>query len=88
MDVDILNFEGSKYMYKMPVALKDISKADIIIHSRKPMFVTEVHDKKLVVIDPFDGEEKVILPTRSCFGFDFVTKVVCLFDGFYNSQKS
>ena len=29
---------------------------------------------------PYAGEEKVILPTTSPFGFNFVTKVICLFD--------
>jgi hypothetical protein len=83
MDVDILNFEGAKYMYKLPVALKDIARGDVVIHNRRPMFVTGVANGKITAIDPFDGEEKVILLTRSPFGFDFATKVVCLFDGVF-----
>ena len=88
MDVDILNFEGSKYMYKLPVALKDIAKGDVVIHNRRPMFVTGVANGKITAIDPFDGEEKVILLTRSPFGFDFATKVVCLFDGMFGNADA
>ena len=78
VDVDILNFDA-KYLYKMPVAIKDVKVGDVIIHNRKPMFVTVVEGGKLGAIDPAAGEEKVILLTKSMFGFDFVTKVVNLF---------
>ncbi len=88
MDVDILNFEGAKYMYKLPVALKDIARGDVVIHNRRPMFVTGVANGKITAIDPFDGEEKVILLTRSPFGFDFATKVVCLFDGVFGKADA
>ena len=88
MDVDILNFEGSKYMYKMPVALKDISKGDVVIHNRRPMFVTGMANGRITAIDPFEGEEKVVLLTRSPFNFDFATKVVCLFDGMFGKADA
>ena len=39
VDVDILNFDGGKYLYKMPTAVKDITTGDVIIHMHKPMFV-------------------------------------------------
>ena len=78
VDVDILNFDA-KYLYKMPVAIKDVKAGDVVIHNRKPMFVTIVEDGKLGAIDPAAGEEKVILLTKSMFGFDFVTKIVNFF---------
>ena len=82
MDVDILNFEGAnKFIYKMPATLSQIAAGDVVIHARKPMFVQEVRsDNRLSVMDIFDGEEKTIVPAKSPFGFDFVTKVVSLFD--------
>ena len=81
MDVDILNFDG-KYLYKMPVALKDFKSGDVVIHNRKPMFVSKVEGGKILAIDPAAGEEKVIMLTKNMFGFDFATKVVNLFEGF------
>ena len=81
VDVDILNFDG-KYLYKMPVALKDIKSGDVVIHNRKPMFVSKVEGGKILAIDPAAGEEKVIMLTKNMFGFDFATKVVNLFEGF------
>lgn len=78
VDVDILNFDGAqKFMYKMPVAIKDIAVGDVVVHARKPMFVVAVRkDGKLAVVDPYAGEEKVIMLTKSPFGFDFATKVI------------
>lgn len=81
IDVDILNFDG-KYLYKMPVAIKDIAAGDVVIHNRKPMFVSKVEDGKILAIDPAAGEEKVIMLTTNMFGFDFATKVINLFAGF------
>ena len=82
VDVDILNFDGGKWMWKMPVAIKDVIPGAVIIHQRKPMFVKETveNNKKLLVIDVINGEEKTILPVRSPFGFDFVTQVISLFN--------
>ena len=82
MDVDVFNFDGSNFLFKMPVAIKDIAVGDVVIHARKPMFViskTEAGD--LVAIDPVAGEKKTIMLSKSMFGFNFCTKVVSLFDG-------
>lgn len=81
MDVDVFNFDGSNFLFKMPVALKDIAVGDVVIHARKPMFViskTEAGD--LIAIDPVAGEKKTIMPSKNMFGFNFATKVVSLFD--------
>lgn len=78
VDVDVLNF-SAKYLYKMPVALKDIHVGDTVIHNRKPIFVTAIEDNRVIGIDPSAGEEKAILPTTNMFGFNFITKIVNLF---------
>ena len=79
IDVDLLNIDCRKYMFKLPVAIKDIKIGDIIIHNRKPMFVTSVKDG-IKVVDVHAGEAKEIMLTKSMFGFDFATKVVSMFD--------
>lgn len=81
MDVDILNFDGAQFLYKMPVAIKDIDKGMVIVHNRKPMFVTDVNGTDIEVVDPCAGERKTILPTRSPFNFNYYTRVVSLLDG-------
>lgn len=75
IDVEPFNFEGNRFMMKMPVAVKDVAVGDIVIHNHKPMFVVNTNDK-VTVIDIYNGEEKNILLTKNIFGFDFITKVV------------
>lgn len=90
MDVDIINFEGAnKFMYKMPVALNAVQAGDVIVHQRHPMFVSEVdmQANRMVAVDIYNGEEKVIVPTASPFGFSFITKVVSLIN-FANSADA
>lgn len=82
MDVDILNFEGAdKFMYKVPVALNAVASGDVVVHQGKPMFVQAVFaDGRLKVLDVYNAEEKTIVPPRSPFGFDYITKIISLFD--------
>lgn len=80
MNVDILNFNGDGLMYKIPVPIKDIKDGDIIIHNRVPMFVVEVYEKTLGVIDAYSGEKKNIIPAKSPFNFDFCTKIISILD--------
>lgn len=81
IDVDVFNFDGGKYMFKMPVAISDVMIGDVIIHNRVPMFVTDVTaDNKIVAVDVRAGEEKSVIPTTNMFGFNFITKIVSMFN--------
>ncbi len=80
MDVDILNFECGKYLFKMPVAISAVKAGDVVIHNRVPMFVTGKTDTSIAVVDIHSGEEKNIVPTKNIFNFNYLTKVVSMFD--------
>ena len=80
-DVDILNFNVSKLIYKMPVALNAIAPGDIVIHNGNPMFVRSINDDGTVsVIDYTNATISNILPVKSPFGFNFFTKICALFN--------
>lgn len=79
INVDIFNFEGGKYLYKMPVALGDIKPGDLLIHNRKPVFVTDV-TAGIKAVDIAAGEKKEVMLTRNMFNFEYATKVVSLLD--------
>jgi hypothetical protein len=81
IDVDVMNFDGRQYMFKMPVAIKDIKVGDVVVHNRVPMFVTSIEDG-IHVVDIRVGEAKTIVPTTNMFGFNFITKIVSMFDAF------
>lgn len=88
VDVDTFNFEGSKYLYKIPVAFKDIKTGDVIIHNGAPCFVKSLPDpqvKSYSVIDVYEGEMKEILIPVNMFGFNYATKVVNLLEGAFGA---
>jgi hypothetical protein len=90
MDVDILNFDGAKFLYRAPVPMKDIAVGDIVIHQGAPMFVTgtSVDGKALIAVDPIAGERKEVMLAKSPFGFNFATKVVNFLGGAFNAEAS
>lgn len=80
VNVDLIDFDAKGMIYAMPCAIKDIQVGDVIKHTNgNAVFVTST-EGGIHVVDVAVGEKKVILPTKSMFGFDFVTKIVTLFD--------
>jgi hypothetical protein len=82
VNVDLIDIDAKGMIFKMPCAIKDIEKGDIIIHNGVPVFVIDDYPNAshIQVIDVAAGEKKTILPTKSMFGFDFVTKMVSMID--------
>lgn len=79
VDVEVFNFGNHNLIFKAPVAVSAIAVGDTIIHMKKPMFVTNV-ENGITAIDIYNGEIKTIMPATNMFGFNFVTKVVSLFN--------
>ena len=90
MDVDVFNFDGSKFMYRMPVAISDVAAGDVIVHMSVPMFVVGKSEdgKAVYAVDAVAGGRKEIMLTKSPFGFNFVTKVVNFLGNAFNADAS
>lgn len=86
VDVTGFTFEFENMIYKMPAAVTSIAPGDMILHQKRPMFVTEV-GKHIEAVDILDSEAKTIIPVTNMFGFNFVTKVVS-FINLGNTQPS
>ena len=80
MDVEILNFDCGKFLFKMPVAVDQIKAGDVIVHNRTPVFVKSTKSGQIEAVDIYTGSVQVIIPTKNMFNFNFVTKVVSLVD--------
>ena len=82
IDVDIFNIEinSSKIFYKLPKALKELKSGDLILHNNTLMFIEFINGNRITAIDPIEGSEKVILPTISPFGFDYITVILSITD--------
>ena len=80
-NVDIINVDVSKMIYKMPVAMNSISVGDILVHSGAPVFVRALNSNGTVsVLNYTDSTVVDIVPVKSPFGFNFFTKVCALVD--------
>lgn len=77
--------EFSKFLYYLPAGIDNINVGDIIIHNGKPVFVIDITGSKFECIDPCNKEVITILPEKSIFGFNFITKVVDLSNGAFSS---
>lgn len=67
-------------LYKMPVAIKDIKKDDMVIHQGKPVIVINKDKSGLLeVVDVASATKSTIFPVKNVFGFNFYTKIVNLF---------
>lgn len=87
MDVDVFNFKADNMFFKMPVALDAVGVGDLIIFNRKPCFVFGFSEQgDVIVIDIALGEKKTILPSRSPFGFNYITKVVSFVDNMFGGE--
>lgn len=88
MDVDIINFKADNMFFKIPVAIDNVGVGDVVIHNRKPMVVFGFSDQgDIVAVDIAVGEKKTIMPAKSPFGFNFITKIVSLFDNMTSNTQ-
>ena len=82
--VDVTPFtienDNFKLFYMIPVALKDVTIGDIIVHQGNYCFVVDGDENTLDVINISHGTAETIFPVKSPFGFNFVTKIISLFN--------
>lgn len=64
-------------LFKMPVAIKDISVGDMVIHQDNPVIVTEIHSNgTLSVVNVEAATEVIIYPVKNIFNFNYYTKIM------------
>jgi hypothetical protein len=87
-DVTGLTFD-LPFLYKMPTAIKDISVGDYIYHRGEWVRVMDENDRgNLVCLSPWRAEEAVVIPAKSPFGFDYVTKLVCFGEDMFKGKDA
>lgn len=79
------NLGETPLLYKMPVAPDAVAVGDLILHNGVPVYVLDFADAAnksagFIVIDTDANERKTILPVCNVFNFNFITKVVSLFN--------
>jgi hypothetical protein len=80
MDVTGMTFD-TDMLFKIPVAVSQVRVGDVIINASNYVTVTNVHpDGTFTVVDPKASEQKIAIPAKNMFGFDFVTKIMYPFE--------
>lgn len=76
-------------IYMMPVAVKDVQIGDYIGHNGDWVKVMDENERgNLVCLHPWRGEEVNVIPAKSPFGFDFVTKLVCFGEDMFTGKDA
>lgn len=82
IDVTGMTF-NTDMLFKIPCAISQISVGDVIINAGNYVTVTNIHkDGTFTVVDPRASEQKIAIPAKNMFGFDFMTKVFYPLDSF------
>lgn len=87
IDVDVFQFDGSKFIYKIPAAVNSIKVGDVVVHQGAPCFVKSLPDSimnTLNVVDVYASEQKEIILPKSIYGFHYCTKVINLMEGIFS----
>lgn len=80
-DVTEMLFEDMGDMiFQMPCAFGEVKRGDIIKHQNEYAVITAIKTNSFDAVLPFKHEKVEILPSRNMFGFNYVTKVVNLFE--------
>lgn len=80
IDVSLLNFDASKFMFRMPVAMDRVEVGDVLIVDGKTVAIHEILDNgHLRVMDYRNASVSQIVPTKNMFGFNYYTKLVNMF---------
>lgn len=76
-------------IYMMPVAVKDVQIGDYIDHNGDWVKVMDENERgNFVCLHPWRGEEVNVIPAKSLFGFDFVTKLVCFGEDIFTGKDA
>ena len=80
MDVTGMTFD-TDMLFKIPVAVSQVRVGDVVINAGNYVTITNVHpDGTFTVVDPKASEQKIAIPAKNMFGFDFVTKIIYPFE--------
>lgn len=66
-------------IYVMPAAIKDIKIGDIVIHKDIVYVIKEVKEEGFTAIQPNAGTMATLIPEKSIFGFDYMSRVMNVF---------
>lgn len=88
VDAFTVDFDMKSILYVVPVAIDQVKVGDIIFHQKNPVYVRKINGNTIETIDPALGEVRIIIPEKNMFGFNFVSKLIDITNGIFNTATT
>lgn len=84
----IIDFDVTKVLFKMPVAVSTLKEGDLILNGSIPLIVKSVNGNEISAISVEDNEIITLAAKKNVFGFSYITKIINIMGDFNLSASA
>ena len=84
----IIDFDVTKILFKMPVAVSTLKEGDLILNGSIPLIVKSVNGNEISAISVEDNEVITLAAKKNVFGFSYITKIINIMGDFNLSASA
>ena len=84
----IIDFDVTKVLFKMPVAVSTLKEGDLILNGSIPLIVKSVNGNEISAISVEDNEVITLAAKKNVFGFSYITKIINIMGDFNLSTSA
>lgn len=84
----IIDFDVTKILFKMPVAVSTLKEGDLILNGSTPLIVKSVNGNEISAISVEDNEIITLAAKKNVFGFSYITKIINIMGDFNLSSSA
>lgn len=84
----IIDFDVTKVLFKMPVAVSTLKEGDLILNGSTPLIVKSVNGNEISAISVEDNEVITLAAKKNVFGFSYITKIINIMGDFNLSASA
>ena len=83
-----IDFDVTKVLFKMPVAVSTLKEGDLILNGSIPLIVKSVNGNEISAISVEDNEVITLAAKKNVFGFSYITKIINIMGDFNLSTSA
>lgn len=84
----IIDFDVTKVLFKMPVAVSTLKEGDFILNGSAPLIVKTVNGNEISAIEVESNEIITLAAKKNVFGFSYITKIINIMGDFNLSTSA
>ena len=84
----IIDFDVTKVLFKMPVAVSTLKEGDLILNGFTPLIVKSVNGNEISAISVEGNEIITLAAKKNVFGFSYITKIINIMGDFNLSASA